>query len=119
MGVQRDAERLIQRRQEVAGGDRPLADLAAARLAGPDHLAALQPAAAQQHRKAVGPVVAAGVAVDQRRAAELARAVNDHVVEHPAFFEVFHQRRDRRVERRQVLLQVLSRCRRGGPSSPC
>ena len=117
--VERDAERVVDRGQQVLGRDGPFLHVAAARLAGADDPAPLDAAAAEQDGEAVGPVVAAGVAVDQRRAAELAGAVDDDVVEHAALVEVFDERGDRRVERRQVLFEVLSRCRRDGPSSRC
>ena len=97
----------IDRGQDVLGCDRPLLHIATARLARADDSSALQAAAAEQDREAVGPVIAARVAVDQRRAAELARAADQHVVEHPAVVQVFHERGDGRVERRQVFFQVL------------
>src|SRR5439155_220089 len=71
-------ERVIRRGQQVGGRDRTLADPAAARFAGPDDLAAAQAAAANQHRKAVGPVIASRIAIDQRRAAKLPGAINYH-----------------------------------------
>ena len=52
-------------------------------------------------------MIAPGVAVDERRAAELAGAIDHHVVEHAPVVEVFDQGRDRRVEGRQMLFQAL------------
>src|SRR5205085_7485983 len=65
-------------------------------------LAALEGAAAEDHRPAAGPVVAAGVLVDARRPAELAHPQDDRVFPHAAVVEVFDQGAHAVVEARAI-----------------
>src|SRR5207253_2267770 len=53
---------------------------------------------------AAGPMVAAGVLIDARGAAEIAHPHDDAVLPHAAIDEVFHQRAHRLVERRKLAL---------------
>jgi hypothetical protein len=71
-----DAEPPVDGRGQVARGDGLVGGVRADAVAGAVDCAALHPAARQQHRVAIGPVVAATVAVDLGRAAELAHRQN-------------------------------------------
>ena len=64
-------------------------------------VAALEAAAGEHAGHRAGPVVAAGVLVDLRRAAELAGADDDRAVQHAAVVEVLDQGRQRLIEVRQ------------------
>src|SRR4051794_21003885 len=63
MSIQRNPQRLIQSSQQITRRNRSLADFAATSFTGTDHRSAFQPAATEQHRETVGPVIAARVAV--------------------------------------------------------
>src|SRR5436309_3060539 len=67
-----DAEGVVERRDDLAHADRVLGGFGAGVVCRADHLAHLQPAAGDDGRHDRGPVVAPRVAVDLRRAPELA-----------------------------------------------
>ena len=79
----------------------------------PQHPPRLHPAAREQHRVAVVPVVAAGVLVDARRAAELAHHHHQRPLQHAALRQVVEQRRHGRGR------TAAAACRAAGGSCPC
>ena len=75
-----ETDRLQAALDKVRRLDRPFCRPGSLGVASADNHAAFQPAAPEHHRHHIAPVVAAGVAVDARRAAELAHHQNQHVV---------------------------------------
>src|SRR5258708_32163212 len=63
-----DSQRLVDGRVEVAHTDTAVGDIVATLIAGAHHLARLDAAAGECERPAVGPMIAAEVGVDYRRA---------------------------------------------------
>src|SRR5689334_22068102 len=84
MRVERDAQEVINRGEQVQGCDEPLVDSAPPFLAGADDAPPLNPTTGQQHTEAVGPMVAAGMAVHAGRPTELADTVYDGLVQQAA-----------------------------------
>ena len=66
-----DAERAIDRRGEVSRRDGIFRGIGTDRIAGSVNGSALNAAAGQQHRIAIGPMIATSSAVDLRSATEL------------------------------------------------
>src|SRR5262249_34992019 len=77
-------------------------DVLAVRAGGAVGLAAVDGAAADHHRPAAGPVVAAGVLVDVRRPAELAHPEHHGVLQHAALVQVLDQGAHALVQARAV-----------------
>ena len=88
-------EKVVQRGVDFAEVDRAIGDLGAQAIGGADHLAGAEAAAGEQAAADLRPVVAAGVVVDLRRAAELAPGDHGDVVGQAALVQVFDQRRQR------------------------
>ena len=74
------------------------------------------PPPAKQRTVDLRPVVAAGVLVDLRRAAELAPHDDRHVLVQPAVVQVFDQCGHALVEQRHVLPAGVERVARASPS---
>src|SRR6476660_8470265 len=66
-----DAQRLVDRREQVALGDRPILDLLAVGVSAADHLPAFDAAAGQYDRPGPDVVVTAGAVVDLWRPPDL------------------------------------------------
>src|SRR5947209_2912615 len=86
-----DLEGVAEAAQEVVDGDGVVFHFGAVGRRLADDLAALDAAAGQSDVEEPGKVVAAGVAVDLRRAAELAHPDDQRLVQHPARLEVSDQ----------------------------
>src|SRR5262245_25571837 len=93
-----DTQGQAHRRQEVGHGYGALLDFAAVGAGLADDLAALDTAARQRRTPGVREVIAPLVAVDLRRAAELAHPHDQGRVEQAAFLQIVDQRRPARVE---------------------
>src|SRR5579871_2434024 len=68
-----DAEALVERGEKIAHGRRPVRNVGAVLAGRANHLAAFDPAAADNDGPAAGPMVAAGILIDARRPAEFAQ----------------------------------------------
>ena len=79
-GARVDAQRLVDRGEQVALADRVVLDILAVGVGGPVDLSALDAAAGQHHRPAADVVVAAGAVVDVRRPADLAHPHHERVL---------------------------------------
>ena len=76
---------------EVLRGNLAVQDRVALAIGGADDLTVTEAAAGENQRHHVGPVVAAGVAVDDGGAAEFAHHQDQRLVEQSALFEVLNQ----------------------------
>src|SRR5262245_13333914 len=84
-GLMIDADRAIDRCQEIAGAEGPVEWLAAVGSCRADDLSAADAAASEQDRHDTRPMsAAASFAVDPRRAAELAEGGDERRIEQPA-----------------------------------
>jgi hypothetical protein len=72
-----------------------------------DHLPRLHAAAGQERAIDLGPVVAAGVLVDARRAAKLAPGDHRHIVQKTADFQVLDQGAEALIQLGPVVAQEL------------
>src|SRR5262249_18536364 len=103
-----DADGLVEGAEDLRDGDAPVSRVLAARAAGADGLAHLQPAARHQgahHRRPVIP--AAVAAVDLGRAAALAPHDGDDVLVHAAIDQILDHGGDAAIHLRQLLAQGL------------
>src|SRR5438105_648599 len=108
MLIERDAEHLEDRGQQVLRRDRVrLRNLYFFRRL-TDDLAHLQAAAGKSERGQRRPVIAAGARVDAGRAAKLTGDDQENLLIEPAGMQVVHQRRDPVVHLRRQLLHALS-----------
>ena len=107
LGLGVEAEPPVDRGGQVGGGDRVGGGVGAVAVAGAVDVAPLDAAAGEHGRVAVGPVVAAGVAVDPGRPAELAERDDQGRVEQAAGVEVLDQGRQAPVGDRQQVVAVL------------
>src|SRR5262245_35573606 len=98
-----DAEVVVERREDVAELDWPVGGLAAQAIRRANHLSGLHPAAGQQPTRNSRPMIAAGVLVDRRCAAELAPNDYGNVLVEAALVQILDERADPLVEQRQVL----------------
>ena len=105
-------QRVHDRRHHLVDRDRVAGRHADAAVGGADHLAHRQAAAGEGDRAEVAPVVAAGLLVDLRRAAELARDDEQDLVRQSAVLDVADERRDRLVDGRAPGRPCRRRCRR-------
>ena len=79
-------------------------------VGGTDHLSGAKPTAGEQSASDCRPMIAAGILVDERRAAELAPGHHGHVLVETAFVEVLDERGQPLVELRQVrVLHAIER----------
>src|SRR5207247_1424341 len=92
-----DAEAVKQRGREVLRADRIRSGIGADVVGGAVDAAAADAAAGDDGTEAVGPVVAAAVDVESRRAAELAHHDHERFIEQAALGEVFDERGERGV----------------------
>ncbi len=102
-----DAQHAVDRRGHVGRADwlgRHLGSLFVGRA---DQLAPLHAGAGEQQRRGLLPVVAAGVFVDLRRAAEFAETDDERILQQSAGRHVFDQRRKTLIELGQLLVQVF------------
>src|SRR5262249_14764712 len=72
-----NTHRFVYRGVQISDRDQAFGHLAAAFVAGADDLSPAQAASRNQHRPAVGPVIATGFRVHQRRPTELAHHEDD------------------------------------------
>ena len=93
-----DAEVVVERGEDFAEGDGAVDGVFAQAVRRADHLAGPHAAAGQQGAADLRPVVAAGVFVDLRRAAEFAPDDDRHVAIQPALVQVFDQGADALIE---------------------
>jgi hypothetical protein len=89
-----EAEAPVDRGSEISARHRVFRRVRAKGVARAVNCASLHAAAGEEHGVAIGPVVAAGVAVDHRRAAEFPRRDDQCRLEQAAFFQVADQRRE-------------------------
>src|SRR5688572_30795038 len=87
-----DAERFVDRGDHVAWADRAILHIRGLAVRFADDRAAADAAAGEPHAVAIGPVIAAAVAVDARRAAHFAHDDDERLVEQAAGLQVFQQR---------------------------
>src|ERR1051325_4216644 len=98
-----DAHRAVERSEELRRRGAAIARVFAASAGGADRLTHAETAAGDHRAHERAPVIAAAhVAVDARRAAELAPDDDDGVVEHTAIVQVLDQIRDAAIEFRQL-----------------
>ena len=102
-----DADGSVEAGDEVAGAEGAVFGFGSVGDGGADDLAAANAAAGEYGGGGSGPVASAGVLVDARGAAELAKRGDEHSVDLAALRQVFDQRRQRLVVGRQSLAQVL------------
>src|SRR5438105_4406253 len=112
-----DAHVLVDRGQDVAIVDGTNVGVGSRVVGGGDDLASGHAAAGQQDAVHGGPVVAAGVFVDARRAAELAPDDHADVPAQAALVDVVDQGGDAAVEDRQVVAQVAEVAAVGVPET--
>ena len=74
-----------------------------------EHEAPLEAAPGDDRAVGVGPVIAAAVLVDLRRAAELARVDDERRIEQAALVQIGDQRRKRLIDGRHELLVAPSK----------
>ena len=97
------ADTVVERGEDFAEVEGAVIGLAAEAVRGADDLAGPHAAAGQHGAGNLRPVVAAGVVVDLRRAAELAPKDHRHVLVQAALMQVLDQRAEALVEQRTVL----------------
>ena len=95
------AEQVQQCRVEVVQMHRVVHRFPAQLIRLPDHLSAAHPGAREADGEDFRPVVAPGVAVDLRRASELAHGYHQSAVEHSPLMQVFEQGGVSQIEFRQ------------------
>src|SRR5262249_6350469 len=93
-----EAEELGDGAEEVWDADGTVADLDAVGVGGAEDLARANAAAGEDHRARLRIVIAAGVSVDLRRAAEISHPDDQGRLEEPAPAEVVDERAHRLVE---------------------
>src|SRR5262249_42966503 len=97
-----DAQALVHRGEQVADAGRVFLDVGAVLRGRAVDLPALDGAATDHHRPAAGPVVAAGVLIDARRAAKLAHPQHHRVLPQAALVQLLDQRTHALVQTRAV-----------------
>src|SRR5262249_52886987 len=97
-----DPQALVYRGAHVGGADRVVADVGGLGIGAAVQRAAADARPPEPHRIAEGPVVAAAIGVDPRRAAHLAHHHHQRLVEEAALLEVLQERRVNAVELGQV-----------------
>ncbi len=104
--VERNPHRVADRRHQVFGTVGGRGHLSAVFVGGTDDFASHQSTPASDHAPTPRPMVAAGIAIDPRRAAELAHPQDDCVAEQPARGQVFDERAHRLIHFGEFLLQA-------------
>ena len=107
-----DAQEMVHRGDQVAGRDGPFGRVGSEFVAGTQYESFFDPAPEEQCETALGPVVAAGLAVNAGSASHLAHDDDHRGLQQPAPIEVFDQGRTdfievwqiERFEHREVLL---------------
>ena len=82
MRAERDAERLIDRGEQIQWRNGPFQNPAAVLFTGSDDLPTLHASPGKHDRKTVRPVIAAGMSVNQRCPTKLTRTKDQNVIEH-------------------------------------
>ena len=91
---------MIYRRQHIQRRGKTFLDTTTELFTSPYNTAALDSTTGQHHGKAIGPVVASGMPINQWCTAKFSSTINHHVIEHAAIFQVFHEGGDGLVQRR-------------------
>src|SRR5262249_29488071 len=103
-----DSHGLVYGGKQIANRDRTLSDVRALLIAGANHTATVDAAAAERQRPAVGPVIAAPARVDRRSSTEFACRNDYRALQHATLVEILEQRREALVqERSQLIAQPL------------
>ena len=98
-----DAQRVIQRGVHLGEGYRPVAGLAAEAVGRTYDLSVIESTAGEQAARDARPMVAAGVFVDGRCAAELTPANDDDILVQSALVQIVDERSDTLVEHGEIL----------------
>ena len=105
--VRIETERVKDRRGEIRRADSSAHRFGSVAIGGAVYDTTLHTAAGECDREDRAPVIAPGVLVDSRRAPHLAHPHDERLVEEPASFEVFDERRERAIETRHEVAEVL------------
>jgi hypothetical protein len=87
----------------------PLRGMVSQAIGGPNDLSRAHAAARQKGTADVGPMIAAAILIDPRRAPEFAPDHDRHVVEQVTGFQIFDQRSQSLIERWQVIAGIVER----------
>src|SRR4051812_22389721 len=105
VSVERNAESLINRCQQVQRRDQLFLNSASPFFASANDSASLNATTANQYGEAVGPMVAARMSVHPRRTPELTDTTDHDVVQQTTFIKIVDEGCDRLVKRWQMFLQ--------------
>src|ERR1044071_6057666 len=101
-GGQIDTHVVIERRKYFLEVDRAIDGLAPETIGAANDLAGFHVAAGEKRARNARPMIAAGIFIDDRRAAEFAPDNYTHVFVEPAVVKILDQRRHTRVKHRQI-----------------
>ena len=103
--VQAEAQGVVDDRAKIFDADFARRRMLGLAVCAADHLAVFVAAAADENALSLRPVIAASVAVDGRRSAELASRDDQRVVEHTSFCEILNQHSDGSVVARHFRIE--------------